>query len=185
MIGTLYFRFLAVIAVIVLCPNIPTAYGEMGSLELGVNTGSYNDVIVQEVLRANMIRLESGETVKLIGVRAFGNVARKKKVARDEHGFVIQEKVDLEVPVEEQALEFMRELLKDKHVRLEFDAVQKDDEYKTLAYVFLIDGDVFANARILERGLADLQIQAPNLKYATQLREAYREGRAYTQGMDE
>lgn len=152
---------------------------------LGKNTEKYTDVVVAEVLRGDTIRLESGETIKLIGVRAFGNPARKKKTSRDEYGFVVKETIDLEVPWEAQAQEFVQELLEGQHVRLEFDAVQKDDEYKTLAYVFLVDGNVFANARILERGFADLQIQAPNLKYAQQLRDAYREGRAYSHGIDE
>ncbi len=168
-----------------ICLRFANVYGGTDLLELGPSTDKYHDVVVQEVLRADMIRLENGETVKLIGVRAFGKPARKKKVERDEHGFIIKGKVDLEVPVEEQAQEFVTELLEGKHVRLEFDAEQKDDEYKTLAYVFLINDNTFVNARILERGFADLQIQAPNLKYAPQLRDAYLEGRAYSHGMDE
>lgn len=165
--------------------HAPDICAQTHMLELGSNTDKYNDVVVEEVLRCDTIRLEGGETVRLIGVRAFGNPARKKKISRDEYGFVIKEKVDLEVPPEEQAREFTRELLEGKHVRLEFDAVQKDAGYKTLAYVFLIDGNTFVNARILERGFADLQIQAPNLKYARQLRDAYREGRVYSHGIDE
>ena len=161
------------------------ACGETGLPELGPDADKYRDVVVQEVLRADTIRLENGETVRLIGVRAFGNPARKKKLSRDEYGFVVNEKVDLEVPVVEQAQEFARELLEGRHVRLEFDAARKDDQYKTLAYVFLIDGDIFVNARLLERGFADLQIQAPNLKYASQLRDAYRAGRVYSHGIDE
>jgi len=145
----------------------------------------YDDILVQKVVNADTLVLENGETIRLIGVRAFGNPVRKKKLSRDEYGFVVKEKVDWEVPVEEQAQEFVQELLKGKHVRLEFDAVQKDAEYKTLAYVFLIDGNTFVNARILERGFADLQIQSPNLKYAQQLRDAYHEGRVYSHGIDE
>ncbi len=165
--------------------HVPNAYCETDRLGLGQGAGKYEDVVVQDVLRVDTIRLASGEIVKLIGVRAFGNAARKKKVARDEYGFVVKEGIDLEVPPEEQAQEFARELLEGKRVRLEFDVVPKDDEYKTLAYVFLVDGNVFVNAQFLERGFADLQIQAPNLKYAQQLRDAYRAGRAYSHGMDE
>lgn len=182
---------IAALAVLI-CGSTPNVFGETDLpagrqvlLELGPVSAKYDDVVVRDVLRVDTLRLESGETVKLIGVRAFGNPARKKKVERDEHGFVVKENVDLEVPPAEQAREYARELLEGKHVRLEFDAEQKDDEYKTLAYVFLVNDNTFVNARILERGFADLQIQAPNLKYARQLRDAYREGRAYSHGMDE
>jgi len=164
---------------------VSSSCAETGLVALNGQASRYNDVLVQEVVNADTLVLENGETVRLIGVRAFGNPARKKKVERDKYGFVVKEKVDMEVSPEEQAQEYARELLEGKHVRLEFDTEQKDDEYKTLAYVFLTDGNVFANAKILERGFADLRIQAPNLKYAQQLRDAYREGRAYSQGIDE
>lgn len=176
--------FIAALTILI-CGNTPNVFGETDLLELGQASAKYDDVVVQDVLRVDTLRLESGEIVKLIGARAFGNPARKKKVERDKYGFVVKEKSDLEVPPAEQALEYARELLEGKHVRLEFDAEQKDDEYKTLAYVFLVNDNTFVNARILERGFADLQIQAPNLKYARQLRDAYREGRAYSHGMDE
>ena len=170
---------------VVICGNTPNVFGAADLLEFGQAPAKYDDVVVQDVLRVDTLRLESGEIVKLIGVRAFGNPARKKKIERDDYGFVVKEKADLEVRPGEQAQEYARELLEGKHVRLEFDAEQKDDGYKTLAYVFLVNDNTFVNARVLERGFADLQIQAPNLKYARQLRDAYREGRAYSHGMDE
>lgn len=191
-IGSLRPKLLIATLAVLICGNTPHVFGEtdlpagrQDLLELGPAPAKYDDVVVQDVLRVDTLRLESGEIVKLIGVRAFGNPARKKKVERDEYGFVVREKVDLEVSPADQAQEYARELLEGKHVRLEFDAEQKDDEYKTLAYVFLVNDKTFVNARILERGFADLQIQAPNLKYAQQLRDAYREGRAYSHGMDE
>ena len=127
--------FIAALTILI-CGNTPNVFGETDLLELGQASAKYDDVVVQDVLRVDTLRLESGEIVKLIGARAFGNPARKKKVERDKYGFVVKEKSDLEVPPAEQALEYARELLEGKHVRLEFDAEQKDDEYKTLAYVF-------------------------------------------------
>ena len=180
-----YVKLYVAVLSIAICICVFSTYGVGDLLEIGPAGDQYNDVVVQEVLRPDTIRLESGETIRLIGIRAFGNPARKKKLVRDEYGFVVKEKVDLEVSLSDQAQEFTTELLEGKHVRLEFDAQQKDDEYKTLAYVFLVADNTFVNARILERGFADLQIQAPNLKYASQLRDAYREGRAYSHGMDE
>ncbi len=184
-VGLLFQKLFVGVLGVLIYSHASAVCGAADLLGSGEDTGKYNDVVVQEVLRADTLRLESGETVQLIGVRAFGSPARKKKISRDEYGFVVKEKVDLEVPVAQQAQEFLMELLEGKHVRLEFDAARKDDEYKTLAYVFLIDGDVFVNAQVLEHGFADLRIQPPNLKYAQRLRDAYREGSAYAHGMDE
>lgn len=170
---------------IFMCLYAQGIYAQMNLAGLAGGAELYNNVVVREVLRTDTILLENGETVKLIGVRAFGNPARKKKLTRDKYGFVIEEKVNPEVPMEEQAFAFVREWLEGKRVRLEFDTVPKDEDYRSLAYVFLVDGDIFVNAQILQRGFADLQIQAPNLKYAAQLREAYRQGRVYSHGMDE
>lgn len=163
----------------------PAIYSEENPLALSNDTSKYANVRVDIVRRTDTIILESGEVVKLIGLRAFGDIARKKKVERDENGFVIKERVNPEKEPAEQALDLVAEMLEGKQVRLEFDVEQKDEDFKTLAYVFLVADNSFINTRILSQGHADLQIQAPNLKYATQLREAYRQGRAYTHGMDD
>ncbi len=175
---------IAALAVLI-CGNTPNVFGEADLLELGQASAKYDDVVVQDVLRVDTLRLESGEIVKLIGVRAFGNPARKKKVERDKYGFVVKEKADLEVSPAEQALEYARELLEGKHVRLGVRRGAKRRRIQDLGVCFFGNDNTFVNARILERGFADLQIQAPNLKYARQLRDAYREGRAYSHGMDE
>ncbi|MBI5150477.1 MAG: thermonuclease family protein [Candidatus Omnitrophica bacterium] len=159
-----------------------------GQTRLGVlseQDSRYHDILVQEVVNADTLVLENNEIVKLIGVRALGKPRPKKRLQRDAHGFVVEEKPDLETPIEERSAQFARELLEGKHVRLEFDAAPKDDQYRTLAYVFLTEGDVFVNAEILRQGFGDLHIESPNLKYAAQLREAYREASAYRRGMDE
>ena len=67
------------------------------------------------------------------------------------------------MPPGEQAQEYARELLEGKHVRLEFDAEQKDDGYKTLAYVFLVNDNTFVNARILSGDSPTCGSRAPNL----------------------
>ena len=141
----------------------------------GAAADQYDSIRVDRVLNTDTIVLENGETVKLIGVRAFGDLVKRKKVERDERGFVVPERVRPEVSLEEQAFQFVQELLEGKDVRLEFDVAPKDEGYRTLAYVFVIEGNVFANAEILRRGFGDLHIQPPNMKYAQQLRAAYRE----------
>lgn len=182
--GLRYFIFAAV-SVCSFCFFAPAIYSEENPLALSNDTLKYEDVRVERVLRADTILLESGETIKLIGLRAFGDVSRKKRVNRDENGFVIEERVAVEKTPVEQSLDFVVELLEGKKIRVEFDVEQKDENFRSLAYVFLVADNTFVNAQILSQGHADLQIQAPNLKYATQLREAYRQGRAYTHGMDE
>ena len=60
---------------------------------------------------------------------------------------------------------------------------KKDEDFITLAYVFLVENDVFVNAEILRQGFADLQLRAPNLKYSDILRRAYREAREQLRGL--
>ena len=81
---------IAALAVLI-CGNTPNVFGEADLLELGQASAKYDDVVVRDVLRVDTLRLESGEIVKLIGVRAFGNPARKKK-SSDKYGFVVRKK---------------------------------------------------------------------------------------------
>lgn len=65
---------------------------------------------------------------------------------------------------------FVEELLVSRVVRLEFDQQRTDDEGRVLAYVWLYDGRL-VNAEILREGYAQLQMMAPNVRYATLLRD--------------
>ena len=140
----------------------------------------YQDIVVQEVMSADTIQLETGEKIKLIGLKA-PEPPEKEKTQRDEHGFVIK-KVSSVIPIEEEAFNFVRDLLEGKHVRLEFD-YQKRSPEGTFAYVFLINGNIFVNAEILRQGYADLQIQPSNTKYTEILRQAYQEARREKRGL--
>jgi len=149
----------------------------------------YQDVIVAEILGADTIVLqekigEKAERIKLIGLRA-AQAPRKKTVDidRDQYGFAVKEEVSPLTTVEEQAIEFVQELLVGKHVRLEFDAEKIDEANTTLAYVFLIEDNTFVNTEILRHGFAHLHIRPPNSKYTSKLREAYKEARAEERGL--
>ena len=147
------------------------------------NSKHYQDVIVEKVLSADTVVLETGEMIKLIGVHAPDAARVREKIHRDEHGFVVREETPrTEVPLEQTAFEFAYELLDHQHVRLEFDVEKKDEEFKTLAYVFLVDGGVFVNEEILRQGYAQLRLGPPNMKYAPRLREAYQEARREQRG---
>jgi len=141
----------------------------------------YEDVIVERVIRADRILLATGEKIRLIGIRA-PDLPQREKVERNEYGFIIEPPVTPETTLEEQALRFVKELLENKRVRLEFDKRRTDDNLETLAYVFLSDGTM-ANVEILRQGFAYLQIEPPNFKYEDLFRAAYREARQEKRGL--
>jgi micrococcal nuclease len=68
------------------------------------------------------------------------------------------------------AKEYLTSLLLDKTVEIEIGQEPKDQYNRTLAYVFLDQGLV--NALLVEEGLADVWLIAPNTKYHQQLIEA-------------
>ena len=143
------------------------------------NSSSYQNVLVTRVISPDLFELESGEKIKMIGLNAPKSQRKKVAVKRDQFGFVMEEKVTPITSVENQAFDFVESLLKGKRVRLEFDVERSDEEHFTLAYVFLINGDILINDVILRQGFANLHIHPPNLKYAARLRDAYKE--AYKQ----
>jgi len=146
------------------------------------NAGKYQDIIIDEVLSTDTVRLQNKEIVSLIGVRANKVPKSKKKPDRDRFGFEIKEHVSPLLGVDEKAFAFVKELLEGKHIRLEFDVEKKDDNHRTTAYLFLLENDMFVNFEILRQGYAHLQIKVPNTKYAENLREAYQEARKEKRG---
>ncbi len=144
------------------------------------NSKKYDHVMVKKVLTPEIFILETGEKIALIGMNAPPPPPRKNR-ERDEHGFIIEDK-NPTTSLEQQALDFTKDLLEGKYVRLEFDIEQKNDEYLTLAYAFLED-KTFINAEIIKQGYANLKITPPNTKYANLLREAYQEARREKRGL--
>ncbi len=149
----------------------------------------YKDVVVKEIISTDTIRLQGevgdkDELIKLIGLRALTPPKRKaSEIKRNEFGQVIKDPVSPLTPLDEQAFEFVRELLEGQHVRLEFDSEKNGEDHETLAYIFLLEGGTFVNAEILRQGYAHLSIRPPNMKYAKNLREAYKEARAEQRGL--
>ncbi len=141
----------------------------------------YKNAVVERVISADTIRLESGEKIKLIGLRA-PEIPRRRKAERDKFGFIIEEENPL-TSVEEKAFDFVRSLLEGETVRMEFDVQKKSRDLSTFAYVFLIKKKTFVNTEILKQGFAFLQIRPPNTKYAQDLRDAYKEARREKRGL--
>ncbi len=180
-------QFIIVLSFVVLCSGI--ASGESNFDFFFKNAAQYKNVVVDEVLSADTLRLkggvgEKGKVIKLIGLKA--PKAPKKKgadIKRNDLGIAVKEPVTPLTPIEEKAFEFARELLEGRHVRIEFDADKEAEKHETLAYVFLLEGNIFVNAEILRQGFAHLSIRPPNTKYADELRKAYKEARSGQRGL--
>jgi|CXWL01.1.fsa_nt_gi endonuclease YncB( thermonuclease family) len=141
----------------------------------------YKNVKVDRMIKSDLILLENGKYIHLIGIKVF-DVPKKYNLPRDQYGFIIEDTSDPTVSVDDRAHDFAKELMENKKVRVVFDTQALDNDGYTFGYVFLADGTM-ANAEILRQGFAELRIQPPNLKYADQLREAYREARAEKRGV--
>jgi len=172
----------------VLCSGL--AFGESNfDFFFKNDAAQYKDAIVEEILSTDTFRLkgavgEKGEVIKLIGLRAPKPPKKKTEdIKRNEFGVVIKKPVTPLTPVEKKAFEFARELLEGRHVRLEFDAEKNGEKHETLAYVFLLEENIFVNTEILRHGFAHLRIRPPNMKYADELREAYKEARSEQRGL--
>ncbi|MFH1360113.1 MAG: thermonuclease family protein [Candidatus Omnitrophota bacterium] len=145
------------------------------------DTSKYENVLVDKVLSTDSFILEDGEKIRLIGLKAPEVPKKKKEFKRNEYNIIIRE-VDPLISVNERAFQFTQKLLVKKYVRLEFDVQRKDDDFYTLAYVFLED-DTFVNAEILRQGYASLRTIPPNDKYIDELRAAYQEARQEKRGL--
>ena len=142
----------------------------------------YENVKVERVIKADLIELDNGKKVRLIGLNAF-EAPRKLNAERDKNGFIIEDpNPDPTTPIEERAYDFARELMERQKVTVELDTEATDENGRTWGYVFL-ENKTMANAEIIRQGFAELQIRPPNLKYADQLRDAYREARAEKRGI--
>ncbi|WP_150274152.1 thermonuclease family protein [Paenibacillus tepidiphilus] len=73
-------------------------------------------------------------------------------------------------PFGEEASTFSNEKLAGQTVKLEFDAAERDQYGRLLAYVYLSDESMF-NEVLLEKGLARVAIFQPNVKYVDQFKE--------------
>lgn len=105
------------------------------------------DYTVKKVIDGDTIQLESGETVRYLGIDApelFTKEGGAEFYARE-------------------AARYNKKLVFMKKVRLEFDVEKKDNYGRLLAYVFV--KDVFVNAELVKHGYAKAYIKPPNEKY--------------------
>ncbi|MBA7513271.1 hypothetical protein ES705_05282 [subsurface metagenome] len=115
---------------------------------------------VSKVIDGDTIRLENGETVRLIGIDTPETVHPSKAV--EYYG--------------KEASDFTRMMVEGKQVKLELD-VQKLDKYnRLLAYVYLKDG-TFLNSELVKEGYAKVSTYPPNVKYADLFTKLQKEAR--------
>ena len=105
------------------------------------------DYVVKKVIDGDTIQLESGETVRYLGIDAPEIIIKgggSEFYARE-------------------AARYNKKLVYLKKVRLEFDVEKKDNYGRLLAYVFV--KDLFVNAELVKHGYAKTYIKPPNEKY--------------------
>ncbi|MBI4645908.1 MAG: thermonuclease family protein [Bacteroidia bacterium] len=110
---------------------------------------------------------EKGVKIRLIGV----NAPESRKTGRKEVEYYGKE-----------AKEYLKKLLKDKKVKLEFDIGRFDRFGRTLAYVYLEDG-TFVNADIVKNGYAMVMTIPPNVKFAEVFVKLQQEARENYRGL--
>ena len=151
-----------------------------GDLETYFKKESKEKAVVEQVLQADLLLLDNGKRIQLIGADA-PYFDRKKRYPLDEKGQLVVNS-DPETSWEEQGYVWVLSTCEGKSVSIEYDVQRMDENGDVLGYVFLSDGKLL-NAEILRQGFADLKIRPPNLKFADQLRAAYREARQEKRGL--
>ena len=84
-------------------------------------------------------------------------------------------------PVSSQALQYSKDLLEGKTVRLEFDELKRDGYGSLLAYVYC--DQVFVNAELIKRGYASVMIISPNTRHGEDFLKFEREAREAGRGL--
>jgi endonuclease YncB( thermonuclease family) len=158
------------------------AWGDDTTNDLFNFSKKQDEALVVKVVASDLIVLEDGRRVKLIGIESAGP-PRHHYVKYDSKGRVIQEPVEPTIPLEEQALTYAQELLENKKVRLEYDIDARDTGGYLYAYVYLPDGRL-ANVELLRMGFVKLRIIPPNVKYEFKFRTAYQEAKKEKRGLE-
>jgi micrococcal nuclease len=132
---------------------VRTAFLVAAALLLSVNSASAQ--LVQRVIDGDTVAIQGIGTVRLIGVDA--------------------------PEADQQSAGFLRQLIINKVVRLEYDRDRTDRYDRVLAYLYLSDG-AFVNAEIVKQGYAAAYTAFP-FRFMEQFRAYEREARAAKRGM--
>lgn len=139
--------------------------GEAGCLHAPAVGESVTVVSVVDGDTIKVSRNGQTETVRLIGVDTPETVHPTKPVQ----------------PYGPEASAYTKQRLTGQEVRLEYDAEERDQYGRLLAYVWL--GDEMFNATLLREGYAQLLTVPPNVKYVDQFRALQEEARQAGRGL--
>ena len=142
---------------------------------VGCGPSRPDDTTVRRVIDGDTVQLRDGRLVRYLGIDT-------PEVRRREGSRWV---VDPE-PMSREATAFNRALVQGRVVRLEYDAKRHDRFDRTLAYVYVSDGEggeVMVNAALVREGLAELLIIPPNVKYAEEFRALAEEARRARRGL--
>ena len=159
------------------------AWGSDNNDDLFNFSKKQEEALVVKVVASDLIVLEDGRRIRLIGVESDGPPPHPI-VKYDDKGRVIEQPQEPTISLQEQALTYAQELLENKKVKLEYDVDSGDTTSGYLnAYVYLPDGRM-ANVELLRMGFVKLRIIPPNVKYEDQLRMAYRQAKQEKRGLE-
>jgi len=158
------------------------AWGSDNGDDLFNYSKKQDEALVVKVIASDLIVLEDGRHVKLIGIESMGPVPYVP-IKYDDKGHVIEEPVEPTISLQEQALTYARDLLENKKVKLEYDVDAGDTQGDLNAYVYLPDGRM-ANAELLRMGFVKFRSVPPNVKYEERFREAYQEAKKEKRGLE-
>ena len=134
---------------------------------------------VSRVVDGDTIKLNTGETVRLIGIDTpeIRNDAKFQRDLKERH---LSKAAELAMG--KRACKFTKKLIEGKQVHLKFDKSKYDDYHRALAYVFLSSG-TFVNAEIIKDGYAYPYPVKPDLQYAPLFRHLYQEAQNHHRGL--
>lgn len=112
-----------------------------------INASYGKEYVVKKVIDGDTIQLESGETVRYIGIDS-------PELYTKESGAEFYAK---------EAARFNKKLVYMKKIKLEFDQEKQDSHGRMLAYVFV--KNTFVNAELVRQGYAKAMVKPPNTKY--------------------
>ena len=116
-------------------------------LLLVASHGYSKEYTVSKVIDGDTIVLDTGETVRYLGIDA-------PELDKQKGGPAFYAK---------EATKINKQLVLLKKVQLEFDVEKKDAYGRLLAYVFV--KDMFINGELVKRGCAQTMVKPPNVKY--------------------
>ncbi len=127
---------------------------------------SKSEGVVHWVIDGDTFELKNGQRIRLIGVDSPEYQPWKRKP--EFYG--------------KEASLYLRHLLNKKKVRLQKDAQAKDNYGRTLAYVYLENGE-FVNLLLVQKGYAKAKNYPPNNRYRDLLKKAQQEAKQNKRGL--